>query len=376
MNLVKIVVFTFFSIIIFSACEKTIDFESAEIAPLIVVNSVFEGGSKYKLVRVEKSRSVLNDKEYFESLPNASVKLFEDGEFLTELSYVSVVDTFFERLDYDIEKEYPYDSGYYIDSVFTIKPGSTYRLEVSSEGFNPVYCETTVPFPVQLKKLEMNIEDASDEYNADYYRLGFKLTISDSKSEDNYYRLQVGQESGMELSQFRKIYYYGYNYGGSSYYENPDTATTDTIVQRYILNTVVSSQDPVFTSYSRDIIDDDVEYYSFFTDELMGSGEYNLSFWLVANGVHRELGEYIDATVSVLNISKELYFYSRSRREQANAIDNAFAEPVPVYSNIMGGMGIFGSETASYLTSSKGEHPLPGKIYIPQEEIHDILYDN
>jgi hypothetical protein len=86
------------------------------------------------------------------------------------------------------------------------------------------------------------------------------------------------------------------------------------------------------------------------------------------------LGEYIDATATVLNISKELYYYSRSKTQQSNAIDNAFAEPVPVYSNVNGGMGIFGSEAASSLSSLIGRYPLEDKIYITREKLWELYY--
>jgi len=376
MNTTKIFVFTLFSAIIFSACEKTIDFKSGEIAPRMVVNSVFVAGSKYKYVRVEKSRSILNDNEYFESLPNANVKLYEDGEFITELAYMSVVDTFVDQLEYGVVKEYPYEAGYYLDSAFTVKSGSTYRLEVSGEGFEPVFCETTVPYPVKLNSLDFEIEKTpSDNYNL--YAQTFNLNIADSKSEDNYYRIQVTQTHGIELSRLFANYY-GYGYGGSAYADDTDTTVTDTIVQQLYINSGVNSNDPVLTRYSNgDLFDSENDFnsYSFFTDELMGSEDYNLSFWLTSvNEIRDDLGEYIDATATVLNISKELYYYSRSKTQQSNAIDNAFAEPVPVYSNVNGGMGIFGSEAASSLSSLIGRYPLEDKIYITREKLWELYY--
>lgn len=380
MNTTKIFVTILFLSVIFSACEKTIEFKSGEIAPKIVVNSVFVAGSKYKYVRVEKSRSILNDHEYFESLPQASVQLYEDGAFLTELNYVSVVDTFYDHLEYGVTKEYPYEAGYYIDSVFTVKSGSTYRLEISNEGFEPVFCETTVPYPVELKSLDMKIEQAPEEYNSDIFTLNFNLNIADPKSEDNYYRLQVYQTRGVELARYINSGYNGYGgyYGGGNYTDKADTTVTDTILQQSNISFGVYSHSPVFTSYSNsDIFDVEDDYYSFFTDELMGNGDYNLSFWFASIGeLNTDLGEYTDATATVLNITKELYYYSRSQTRQTNAIDNPFAEPVPVYSNVNGGMGIFGSEAASSLNSIIGEYPLDGKTYIKQQDYWEFYSGN
>lgn len=87
---------------------------------------------------------------------------------------------------------------------------------------------------------------------------------------------------------------------------------------------------------------------------------------------YSDFGEYLEINVVVENISKELYLYYSSREQHGLAIDNPFAEPVPVFSNVDGGLGIFGSESASFTHKIMGEYPIEGKTYIDQNTYNEI----
>lgn len=369
MKSLKIFVSIIIVSIILNSCEKEIEFKSGETDPLIVVNAVFSAESKYKYVRIEKSRSILDDNQYFEALPNASVKLYEDGIFLSDLQYTSVIDTFYEYLNYGVVKKHPYEHGNYIDTLTTIKPGSTYRLEISANGFSPVECETTVPYMVQLNSLNLEIVKSPGDYNYMQYTLKNKLSISDPKTESNYYRLYTVQKQGVEQSKYYNSWYYGYGYPR-------DTIVTDTIITLSKYNAYFESQDPVLTTSSNnDILGFSEDNNALFTDELMGSGNYTLSYDLyMEQNIDLTLGEFVEVTATVQNISKELYYYAKSEIQQVNAHDNPFAEPVPVYSNIKGGIGIFGSVATNLVHSIIGEYPLEGKTYIEQQGYWNYYY--
>ncbi len=371
MKPLKILVYIIFSSILLNSCEKDIDFKSAEIEPKIVVNAVFTAGSTYKYVRIEKSRSILDDNQYFEALPDANVKLYEDGVFISDLAYTSVIDTFYEYLNYGVMKKYPYEHGYYLDTLLKIKSGSTYRLEILADGFNRVFCETTVPYPAKLNQLNLEILKSPGDYYYMPYTLKNKLSISDSKTESNYYRLYTVQNQGIEQSKYYSSGYYGYGYENQQ-----NTEPTDTIIQLSRYNTYFESQDPVLTSSTNtDILGMNDDNTAFFTDELMGSGDYTLSYNLyMERNIDLELGEFIEVTAIVQNISRELYYYVKSEARQANVQDNPFAEPVPVYSNIGGGIGIFGSVATNGIQSIIGEFPLEGKVYIEKQGYQNFYY--
>ncbi len=350
------------------SCEKTIEFKSAYIQPKIVVNSVLRAGTDRIIVSVEKSRSVLDDKPFFEALPDARVILFEDGTLITELGYASVIDTFTQYLNYGVVNKYPYEHGIYIDSFITIKPGSTYRLEVLKEGFEPVVCETTVPYPVPVTEGEYLIEKIPQQYGPTKYKVKLNLHIDDPQNEDNYYRIQAYKMRGVEKAFLKNRYHYGGGYGYYNPNDDPEgIVATDTIIQSMEYPNQIFSMDPVLTANTNaDILGTESDVTEFFTDELM-NGSYKLSYWMNTHrDIYTQFHEYLELNTIISSISRELYLYSRSRIQQSMTKGNPFAEPVPVYTNVMGGLGIFGSEAASRFRTIIGEYPVEGKTYIDE----------
>ena len=375
------------AVVLAFSCEKTVEFKSDEIEPKIVVNAVFYAGSRHKHVKVEKSRSILNDKSYFEALPGANVRLYEDGKFITEMNYISRIDTFIDYLNYGVVKKYPYEHGIYSDTSLVVKPGSTYRLEVTHDGFDPVYCETTVPVPVELGEMTISKEKIPKQHYENYFRIKLKLPIYDAENEDNYYQMRVGKEQGYEaaLKMFGgynysgpgSVYYGGGGYYGGGYGRSPaididSVIPSDTIIQEVSYNWMVYSYDPVLSpDGNTDVLTTESGAVDFFTDELINSGKYDLSFRLETwRDVYTEIGEYLNMQAYVMHLSPDLYFYSISRQQQSLAKDNPFAEPVPVYSNVVGGIGIFGSMATSIRSAIIGAYPLEDKTYIDKDDYY------
>jgi hypothetical protein len=375
---VQLFSFLTLAVLIFS-CEKTIEFNPIYTQPKIVINSVLRAGSDGIIVRVEKSRSVLDDKNYFEALPDAQVLLYENGKLVAELGYVSKIDTFIEYFNYGVVKKYPYEHGVFIDSTITINSGSTYRLEVSNSGFDPVHCETMVPHPVPLSDIDYHIEKIPEQFA---FKVKLNLQIADPENEDNYYRIMAYKNRGIELAFYKNGYYYGGGYyGGGGYgnqppYNDPDSiAVTDTIVQSVEFHNYVFSMDPVLTTNTNvDVLGTESDINEFFTDDLM-NGNYTLSYWMnTFRDIYTQLDEYLEIVTTVSSISKELYLYSKSRLQQSNTRGNPFAEPVPVYTNVSGGLGIFGSEAFSTIPAIIGEYPVKGKTYINEYDYRQNTY--
>jgi hypothetical protein len=351
----------------FFSCEKTIEFKEKYVQPRIVVNAIIRPGNHF-IIKIESSRHVLDESRYFESLTGAKVKLFEDGEFVSELKYVSRIDTAYYYLDYLEEEKEPYENGFYCDTNRVAKAGSTYRLEVLKDGFDPVWCETTVPEPVQLGRFKCDMKKEPHEYYNEYYLLNMNLEIPDNRNEGNFYKLSVYKYRGVELDIKRKSGYYG-QYGGYGYYRSEDLDSivpTDTIVQEMEYNEYVFSNDPVLNLYGNtDILGTEASSAEFFTDELFTRDVYDLSFWgQTWRKVYFEYGEYLEVVAAVETLSKEFFLFSRSLEQQDLVQDNPFAEPVPVYSNVAGGLGIFGSAASSGKSFLFGEYPINGKTYI------------
>jgi hypothetical protein len=372
--LIKIIPLLFLPFFFFS-CEKTIEFKEKYVQPKIVVNSVIRPGSHF-IIKIESSRHILDESGYFESLKGAKVLLYEDEEFVSELDYISRIDTAYDYLAYGVEKKQAYENGFYCDTNRVARAGSTYRLEISKEGFEPVWCETTVPEPVQLGRFNCEMKKEPHEYYDEHYILNMNLEILDNKNEENFYKLSVYKYRGVELDIKRKSGYYG-GYGSYGYYhfEGLDSIVpTDTIVQEMEYNDYVYSNDPVLNLYGNtDILETEASTVEFFTDELLNRDVYDLSFWgQTFRNVYYEYGEYLEVVAAVETLSKEFFLFCRSLEQQDMVHDNPFAEPVPVYSNVEGGLGIFGSVAIYGKSYLFGEYPLEDKTYIDMETFQQL----
>ncbi|SHF67395.1 protein of unknown function [Mariniphaga anaerophila] len=371
------IILVFLSVVLFS-CEKTIEFKEKDARPMIVVNAVIVPGNEFR-VNISKSRHILEKSIYYEALENAEVSLYENGSFVSELAFFSNKDTTYEYFDYGSKKEHIFENGYYYEPDLEVKEGATYRLEVSHEGFSPVSCETTVPIPVELGNFVGQLEKAPQQYSNNTYEAKMNLEIVDPVDEDNYYRIGISKERGIEL-YFRKKggYYYDYSgygggYGGGEV--DPESVTpTDTIVEEAEFSNYIYSTDPVLSAYrNADIIGTTDDAIGLFSDELFSKEVYNLSFYaLTRKKTFFEYGEYFKVSAFVQCLSKELFLYSRSFDQHSMVSDNPFAEPVPVYSNIEGGLGIFGSLVISSKSLYIGDYPVEGKTYIDDETFREL----
>ncbi len=372
-----------FTIMIAYSCEKTIQFNALQIKPKIVVNG-FVSPHRGISLRVEKSRSILDQDDYFEAISDAKVLLYENDVLVKQLEYKSVIDTFRKQLDYDVEKKIPFENGHYSDNSVQIKPGATYKLEISKEGFDPVWCETTVPEPVDISDFTIDYKEGIKQEYGPKYIIDMKLKIKDIAADENFYSLNVYVQYGIELGYLR-LPGYGYDYGGYNSYggsnpdgdsgEQPEFSKTDTIVEKYSdFMGQWFSPDPLFASGdAMDAFDNYIYSNGLFTDELINGKDYLLSFGEYGNyTVHKDVGEFIRVNIALDNLTKELYLYYRSREEHSYAKDDPFAEPVPVYSNVVGGLGIFGSESTSFIQGFFGDYPVTGKTYIDENTYREL----
>ncbi len=372
-TVVKSILFIFIIMVAYS-CEKTIQFNALQIKPKIVVNG-FVSPHRGIFLRVEKSRSILDQDDYFEAISDAKVLFYENDVLVKQLEYKSVIDTFRKQLDYDVEKMIPFENGHYSDNSVQIKPGATYKLEISKEGFDPVWCETTVPKPIDISDFTVDyIEGRKQEYGPKYM-IDMKLKIKDIAADENFYSLNVQVQYGIELGYLRVP---GYDYGGYGSYgsgnpgghsgEQPEFSETDTIVEKYSEYTGWW-----FSSDAMDGYDNYIYSNGLFTDELINGKDYLLSFGRHGNyTIHKDLGEFVRVNITLNNLSKGLYLYYYSRDEHNYAKYDPFAEPVPVYSNVMGGLGIFGSKSTSSIQGIFGDYPVTGKTYIDENTYREL----
>ncbi len=284
------------STILFVSCTKVIDFEEADTEQQIVVNGILSPDSTF-VVMLTKSRSILEEAKY-QVVADAQVILFEDGT--------------------EIGQAYE-DRGYYVIPTFTPQSGKSYRLNIKANG-KELNAETAVPVPVEVTKTDTTTIE--NEWGGKTMEL--KVTFQDSP-ENDYYRIIVFRE---QLLSARN------EHGATVYYRfrQPDYINLD---------------DPVFKSLYSNFEYGDVETgpdndYAIFSDELINGKEYTLRFeanFSSSNGNYGMIYEkYI---VHFQKLSGDLFNHLKYVNLYDYYHDDPFSEPVPVYSNIKNGAGIF-----------------------------------
>ena len=335
--------------LLFSSCEKTIDFDGEGTAPMIVVNGLVVPGNPIE-ASVSKSQSLLAGSYYFEFLIDAKVDLYVDGEY---------VETLIAEQSDEPDNPY-YDTGYrkwFFKGETIAENGKTYRLEVTNDGLQAVNCETTVPEPVQLIAVDTATEFIPVDYGTQEM-LGVKIKFVDNAENNNFYRVQIDQLNGIN-----KDYYSGKE-------ESSDTVLLSKQQALYL-----DLFDPVFGSSTNEA--DEIvtgtpdNRYALFDDGEINGEEYTVKVRLPQNyntyqpgPSDGDSGNFYERQIILYSLSREYYEYLRSATNHFYYADDYFSEPVPVYTNVHGGMGIFAAlDSASYSILS-GTYPMEGKVYV------------
>ena len=364
--------------ILFYSCEKTIDFKGDYVEPKIVVHGNLAQGYPVR-ARVYKSRSLLSEEEFYNSLPNAIVKLYADDIYIETLEYAGRVDTFRKQLPYDVVKEYTFTNGAYSGKTIA-EVGKTYRLEVTCDGFEPVTCKTELPEPVEITKVD-TVTEIMETGNGSVKYFWIYVHFHDPAGTQNYYMLQSDKTTGRVLNYFDQ-------YSGEPF------VPSDTILVNLGSYTGIQFADPVFNNNNQA---DDVimgspnNQYGIFKDSQIDGKDYKLgvAFYdryygggynpypgggygngnILGDGF--EYGNFSSLNIKLVSITKEYYNYLNTANYHFWFSDDPFSEPVPVASNIIGGMGIWAATSASEVKVVQGIYPMPGKTYINEYEYYN-----
>ena len=267
-------------------CIQNVNLNLDKKEPGIVLNCFLNTEKDTITARLTKTRSIESGYA-FESISNAEITLFEEGDIIGGFSWV--------------------DSSEYI-LAYTVKAGKTYRIEVNAEKRN-VWAETTIP-----SQVEASIDYADPEFPSPHYR----ITMTDSKEEENYYWVSAIGYRGAEGNRFKDIA--GLLYSNFEYADD----------------------------FNRNLYQDgyfrfEYSYYLRFTDfELPGNNVdlivypqsigYPLEVFLLSTDYH--LDKYMKSSILLQQMETD-----------AEEMPIIYA-PFPSYSNIHGGTGIFGSMTS------------------------------
>jgi hypothetical protein len=290
MNSIKQIPALAFILIVFSGCIRDVALDLDNTNREYVLNCILNTNQDTLTATLTKTENIASGSDIFETVKDAEVVLFENDKNVGSFSYS--------------------DSNAYL-LVYKPKPGKTYRLEANI-GNDKVWGETTIP-----KTVEANIEKLSSSM------AGYQVSFEDNKDEDNFYWVTA-----------------------TGYERILDTTYQDTSIF-YVQKNIVGI---IFSSF---------EYADDFNRYIGEHGNYKFEYDYYIRFSDSQLPDTIIQVKfrPMVGSSPELFFLSTDyhldkymksslllKKMDLHAEEMpVIYSPQPVYSNIRGGTGIFGS---------------------------------
>lgn len=313
-----------------SSCMKEINLEHMRPAPKLVLNSVASNG---EILKASLSRTWF----YTDGKPNqlleARIGLYVNDQFKEEMT-----------LNMDANDYYSY--GNYVASYIPVS-GDKVRIEVEKDGFTSLLAETTVPYKPELISLKVD-KIIKNDYGYSK-RDRFKITFKDAPSAGNCYLIMVYRgEPDYQSEDFDlpSVYQGRYNWGR----EYVDYSSDPVFENKISILDKVMGNDWLSGGGGRP-----------FSDELFNGKEYTMtlngrSFYgynpgypedRLPDSVRVYLYTITEPYYKYLSAVTSLYEGSLNN----DLADIGLAEPVRVFCNIDGGLGILGAACVDSLTA-------------------------
>ncbi len=325
MKTLHIIWLVLLSISIFTSCEKEIDFDGETTESQLVLNSFITPDSTIA-ANISESQFFLNNDYLFKAVENAEVSIYCNG-ILKETMQHSL-------------------NGKYISAT---KPevGDIVKLVVKVPEKDEITGETTIYPKANVVKLDsiviwtgakpiietVNTVDnglpKTETIVVGKYRfrtIRYILTFEDAANMKNYYRLVVSQTS--TFNGKKKVNY------------------------DYTLDDIVSGN-------TKDLlpgipaINESKNQFHVFTDELINGKTYPLSF-TIRDTASIYLPEYQrplpkkTVEIDLQSVCNNFYLFLKTRSDQQTA-NQLFSEPIQIFNNVTGGIGLVGSYTSNVL---------------------------
>ncbi len=273
-------------LIVLIACEKTVYIDIPDKGRKITVNSIFNTDSLFK-VSVSKSCYILDND--IQAIENATVEIYENDNLINILPYLN--------------------NGLYKSTTQKPSSGDKYKIKVTVPGMGTAETECYIPPETNIISIDTASVMKSDIDGYRYEQLEFRVKFKDNPDKNNYYLIEP-----------RQIIIYTYN----DY--DRDTIITDTT--QNIMN--FESDDP-------SVIENLWGNGLLFNDNLFNGNTYEFVF---------SVGKYFYDTTSICinlkSISEGYFKYLATCYKHMDANWDPFMEKISVYSNVEGGVGIFG----------------------------------
>ena len=288
-------------VLFFCSCEKVIPFEGNVTIPKLVVNSIFQSDSTFK-VHLSSSKSVIDTSSY---------KNIEDAVVAIKLNNGNIIENLIHTTN-----------GFYVGEFYP-SANQIYNLSVSHPNFSDVRSTDSLPTPITINSIDTL--SITDPINGD--RLEITLNFSDPGNIQNYYLIET-----YVVGLYSEIY-------------NLDTLEYELDTnQQYMFLT-----DEVFQDGGSPW-----KEQGLFNDLLFNGQNKSLKIEIPNDDYKGSEGDYqwsyetISLRIYLHNISPSYYYYRTSLELYQNASGNPFAQPVQVFSNIENGFGVFAGSQVNY----------------------------
>ena len=310
------------------SCEKEINFNGDEIKTKLVLNGILTLDSVVK-INLTESRFFLDDYRSFKEINNATVELWKD--------------------DNRIENLLNTGDGYYT-GTYIPETGDNIRITASCEGFDQIECSTAIIAPTTILSVDtINYKEERYYYNYKFSEDGISEIDSSSYYTVINFDLFITFKDPQDIPN-----YYDINLYLKCYFSNGDSL---------FLPVNYNSDDLVFRTGNEMGFLEDNDYLksTLFNDELLDGKEYKLKIktnnWAgisVDENPYNADSEKIklvgtEIFLELKSLSYSYYMYQKTRDANSNmsGLIEYFSEPVQIFSNVKGGIGILGSYSNS-----------------------------
>lgn len=290
-------------------CEQPPSFGLETPRPKLVVESNFTLDKAIQ-VYVSRSQFILEEEEEKEEyVLNATVEIYEDDVYLETLELVE-------------PKSGLNEVPYYTTRNLVPKVNTIYTIQVEAPCCDPVMANSRIPNSISLLSAsisELSVGEGQEMENLLVTYL-VRLSFEDPSEEKNYYHLSLLQQ----------VHRYTLNEGG-------DTVITNSQLRSLVFNPEDNDNGRVAHFRGGLLVEDNA----------INNGKV-ISFELPLNIKLKKNEEILGKLFLELRaVTEDYYRYFSDLSRQKQSSDSPFSEPVIIYDNIDGGLGIFAGYNSS-----------------------------
>ena len=297
----RAIIITYLMITLLS-CAKEIKFD-IDAPYQMAVNSLFSTNDSRIEVQLTGTQSIFDEPQPFDPLVNAEVVLFINGN--------------------KIVVRYDTDSKVYV-ADYQVNAGDVVELKAEAPGYDSVYSLSTqiasAEAKFELDTYEVSVEKEQREYDLTN---GEHVVIND-------YSIQETGSCTITISNPSKENYYCIGYSLLHYY--PDGAISKGRID-------ILTDNPIILHPYKNLSTDNIVNGGDVVSLTVGYG-INNSFRTSNLQTGVQLPDKREIVIEVYSFSKDYYLF-QSSIEKYNKSSSFLSEPVQIYTNIEGGVGIF-----------------------------------